>query len=97
MGIVPSGDEDPREILGRISDATLARVVGCLARLARHPAVMAVAQFFVVEWSVRTGRVDEWSWSWDGPSEGRMTYRPARPIGELFKLACLPGPVPLSA
>jgi len=87
MGMIPTGEEDPKQILGRVSDGTLGRVVAGIKSFAKNPVIGRVAQFFVVEWSVRTGHVAEWRWTWDSPSEGRMSYRPSRPMSELFELA----------
>jgi len=87
MGMIPEGDEDPKQILQRVSDRTLGRVAAGIKSFAKNPVIGRVAQFFIVEWGVRAGHVAEWRWTWDSPSEGRMSYRPSRPMSELVELA----------
>lgn len=87
MGMVPTGDEDPKAIIEGVSDETIAKIACRIKSFGRNPVIGRVAQFFVVEWGLRNGHVEEWRWTWDGPAEGRMTYRPSKPLNELIELA----------
>jgi hypothetical protein len=87
MGMIPTGEEDPKEILGSVSDETIAKMASGIKLFGRNPVIGKVAQFFIVEWGLRNGHVEEWRWTWDGPSEGRMSYRPSKSLNELIEMA----------
>jgi hypothetical protein len=87
MGVVPNGDEDPTGMMKLISDKTLNKIASDIKSISRNPVIGRVSQFFVVEWGLRNGYIEEWRWTWDGPTEGHMSYRPNRPLNEIIEFA----------
>lgn len=87
MGMVPTGEENPKKILELVSNETITKMASQVKTFGKHPVIGRVAQFFVIEWGLRNGHIEEWRWVWDGPNEGRMSYRPSKPINELVEMA----------
>jgi hypothetical protein len=80
MAFVPTGKEDPRDLLSRMSDGFVDHVVSRLDEV-RNPVVGQISQFFLIEWCYRNGYLNgDWIWKWEGPKRGDLHYNPRVPL-----------------
>ena len=81
MAFIPTGEEDPRELLRQMSDRLVDHVVTQLEKVKGHPVVGKICQFFLIEWCYRNGHLNgDWIWQWDGPGQGKLHYDPKVPL-----------------
>ena len=84
MAAVPTGDEDPREILGGMSNDIINAFALNLERIQKNAMSAPVAQLFFIEWCFRHGHLnDDWKWEWDSSVEGHVAYNPKEPLEQL--------------
>lgn len=85
MASVPTGEENPRELLNGMSDDTINLFISNLESVKKNPIGAPVAQFFLLEWCWRNDHFhDDWKWSWDNTTEGHASYNPKEPIEKLI-------------
>jgi hypothetical protein len=81
MAFVPTGQENPRELLSRMSDGFVNHVVSRLDEAKKNPVVGQISQFFLIEWCYRNGHLNgDWMWKWEGAKKGDLHYNPRVPL-----------------
>jgi hypothetical protein len=88
MAAVPTGEENPHELLRRISDNVINAFATNLDTLQKNPMSAPVAQLFFMEWCFRRGYLNaDWRWEWDTADEGHVSYSSKEPLEQLLKRA----------
>jgi hypothetical protein len=86
MAAVPTGEEDPHELLRGMSDNLINAFATNLAALQKNPVSGPVAQLFFMEWCWRHGHLhDDWKWKWDTTNEGHVSYNSKEPLDKLLR------------
>ena len=81
MTFVPTGQENPRDLLSRMSDDFVNHVVSRLEKAKENPVVAQISQFFLIEWCYRNGHLNgDWIWEWEGVKKGDLHYNPRVPL-----------------
>ena len=92
MAAVPTGEENPRELLREMSNAVVSAFAVNIEKVQKNPMSAPVAQLFFMEWCFRNEYLnDDWKWEWDSESEGHVSYNPKEPLDKLLlkiKTAC---------
>lgn len=84
MGVMPSGEEEPRKLLSQLSDPLLDHLISHLNVMKANPITGKICQFFLVEWCYRNGYLtDDWIWQWDNPNEGHVAYNSRVPLDQI--------------
>jgi hypothetical protein len=84
MGILPTGDEEPRELMRRLSDNVLDHLISHLQAIKQSPIVGKIGQFFLIEWCYRNDYLNgDWKWQWDSPNEGHVSFDPKIPLDQV--------------
>ena len=85
MGTVPTGEEDPKGLVRRLSDRLINSFAMNFDRLQKNPVSAPVVQLFFVEWCYRHNHLnDDWKWDWDTTEEGHVSYSSKKPLVELL-------------
>lgn len=88
MAAVPTGEENPHDLLREMSDDVVTAFVSNLETVQKNPVSAPVAQFFFMEWCWRKGHLNaDWKWEWDTINEGHVSYNPKEPFEELLQKA----------
>jgi len=86
MAAIPTGEEDPKELLRSMSDGLIVSFATNLDRLQSNPVSAPVAQLFFMEWCWRQGHLNEdWKWEWDTTDEGHVSYSSKESLDELLR------------
>lgn len=81
FGFVRSGCENPKSMMGPISDALLEHLVKNLGAVSSIPNLAKVGQFFIMEWCWRNGHlVEDWRWEWKDKNSGDLKFLPRVPL-----------------
>lgn len=81
MAFVPTGEEDPRALLAKMSDGLVEHIAARLEETRKNPVVAQICQFFLIEWCYRNGYLNgDWIWSWSGIKQGQLHYEPRIPL-----------------
>lgn len=84
MGLLPTGDEEPRELMRRLSDNILNHLICHLQAIQQNPIIGKIGQFFLIEWCYRNDNLNgDWKWQWDGPNEGHVSFDPKIPLDQV--------------
>jgi hypothetical protein len=84
MGMVPTGEEDPKQLVSRLSDTMVRNVVSRMSEIQKNPVVGRVCQLFLIEWCQREGYLNgDWAWEWDSSTEGHVSYNPKIPLSSV--------------
>ena len=84
MSTVPTGEEDPRALLRKLSTHVIDGIIGDHKRLQANPVVSRVFQLFFIEWCFRHDHLNgDWRWSWDSSDEGNVKYRSKQPLEDI--------------
>jgi hypothetical protein len=84
MGMIPTGDEKPKELMRSISDKMLDHLISNMNMIQSNPITGKVGQFFLIEWCYRNEHLyNDWTWVWDSANEGRMSFDPKIPLDQL--------------
>lgn len=84
MGLIPTGDEEPRELMRRLSDDVLDHLISHLQAIKKNPIIGKVGQFFLIEWCYRNEYLNgDWKWQWDSPNEGHVSLDPKIPLDQV--------------
>ena len=84
MGLLPTGDEEPRELMRMLSDNVLDHLICHLQAIQQNPIIGKIGQFFLIEWCYRNDNLnDDWRWQWDGPNEGHVSFDPKIPLDQV--------------
>ena len=84
MGIAVTGQEDPRDMLRKISDPLLEHVVENREAVRKNEVIGKLYQMFLVEWCYRHGHLKgDWLWQWESAREGRLSYNPKVPLDQV--------------
>jgi hypothetical protein len=84
MGMIPTGDEEPRELMRRLSDNMLDHLISHLQVIKQNPIIGKIGQFFLIEWCYRNDYLNgDWKWYWDNPNEGHVSFDPKIPLDQV--------------
>jgi len=84
MGMMPIGDEEPRELMRRLSDNMLDHLISHLNIIKQNPIIGKIGQFFLIEWCYRNDHLNgDWRWDWDNPNEGHVSFDPKIPLDQI--------------
>lgn len=84
MGILPTGDENPKELMRTLSDPMLDHLISNLNMIQKNPITGKIGQFFLIEWCYRNDHLNEdWRWDWDSSNEGHMSFDPKIPLDQV--------------
>lgn len=87
MASIPTGEENPREIMRSISYDMLKVLVKQYKLLTQNPLISPVYQFFLLEFCYREGHfVQDWKWQWEDARNGNASYDSDRPIEEILHM-----------
>ena len=87
LGAIPTGDENPRDILGKLSDKTLAHMAS-KESAPGQPAHM-ICQLSLLEWCRRNGHLNgDWNWQWENDNglRGKANFIPKIPLEEALSI-----------
>jgi hypothetical protein len=85
MAAVPTGEENPHDLLRSMSDDVIFSFVSNLEIAQKNPVSAPVIQFFFMEWCWRQGHLNaDWKWEWDAMNEGHVSYSSKEPLENLF-------------
>jgi len=88
MAAVPTGEEDPHEILRLMSDDVVFKFTSNLEEIQKNPISAPIAQFFFMEWCWRNDHLNaDWRWIWDSTNEGHLSYSSKKPLEELLQVS----------
>jgi hypothetical protein len=88
MAAVPTGEENPRDLLREMSDSIVNAFVSNMETIQKNPVSAPVSQFFFLEWCWRNDHFNaDWKWEWDASNEGHVSYNPKEPIEKLIWIA----------
>jgi hypothetical protein len=88
MSTVPTGEEDPKELMRPLSDKVVDAVVLAAKTSITNPILSRLVKIFCIEWCFRHGHLHEdWKWEWKGTREGQLHYRAITPLNEIRELA----------
>lgn len=81
FGFVRTGSENPKSMMGPITDQLLEHLVKNLPSLSSVPNLAKVGQFFLIEWCWRNGHLlEDWRWEWRDRNSGDLRFLPRVPL-----------------
>jgi hypothetical protein len=88
MSTVPTGEENPKELLRPLSDKIIDAVVLTAKTSISNPILVRLVKIFCIEWCYRHGHLHEdWKWEWKNAQEGQVHYRAIKPLNEIKELS----------
>jgi hypothetical protein len=84
MAAASTGKEQPRDLLKLASDDLVEQMVKRIPTVKSNRLIAPICQFFVLEWCFRNSHLEEdWTWLWDSPNEGHVSYRSKIPLDQI--------------
>lgn len=75
MRVYPTGKEDIREVMSRVSTSTLNKMAGLSRGQMDDPLVSQFFHFVYLEWCFRNGlMITDWEFTWVSEKEGSVKY-----------------------
>lgn len=84
MALVPTGEEDARDLCSKLSDQVITFVVARIRELETNPAMQNMVKLLLLEWCFRNDYLEEdWQWEWVSPSSGRAHFNGRVPLDQI--------------
>jgi hypothetical protein len=72
----PIGNEDPHDLVKKMSDDIINQIIERKPQLENHPMVGCICQLCDIERHYRDGHLNEdWIWKWDSSTSGHISYK----------------------
>lgn len=78
IGYAPTGEENPKKLLRKISDFVIDAMVSNLKEFFKLPLLKLVIPLIWIEWCYRNKCLkNDWEWYWDSSIEGHLVFDPS--------------------